>query len=305
MTISLAESQAINEIASLLYDFLPGKPHPYADQSISFKGVANIVGVGQYWSDGSKLPSLAQLLERTLQYQRDKFCDLILGIVHAGLIYRNNKGNPINREEIKRLNELLRKVQFKIPDLWNPEFLDSLPSVHHFDSQQSTKISSEQTWELKDALIKLSQLSPQQRGFAFEKFLNRLFELNDLAPRGPFRLVGEQIDGSFQLRQDIYLVEAKWQDASIGQAELLVFHGKVQGKSTWSRGMFISHSGFTQDGIEAFCRGQPTNMIGMSGQDLYFIVEEQYPLCEVIENKARRAGETGEFYVSVFQLMHE
>jgi len=305
MSISLAESQAINEIASHLYDFLPGKPHPYADQSISFKGVAHKVGVGQFWRDGSKRPSLTLLLERTLQYQRDKFCDLILGIVHAGLIYRNNKGNPIEREEIQRLNELLLKVQFKIPDLWNPVFLDSLPSVHPFESQQPTKISSEQARELKDALIRLSQLTPQQRGFAFEKLLNRLFELHGLAPRGPFRLVGEQIDGSFQLDQNIYLVEAKWQDAPIGQADLLVFHGKVQGKSTWSRGMFISHSGFTQDGIEAFSRGRPTNMIGMSGQDLYFIVEKQYPICEVIEKKARRAAETGEFYVSVYQLMCE
>ena len=117
MSLSLAESQAINEIARHLYDFLPGKPHPYADQTISFKGVAYKVGVGQYWVDGSKLPSLTQLLHKTLEHRRGYFCDLILGIVQVSLIYRNNKSNPIKREEIIHLNDLLSKVQFKIPEL--------------------------------------------------------------------------------------------------------------------------------------------------------------------------------------------
>jgi hypothetical protein len=40
MSLSLVESQTVNKITSLLYDFLPGKPHPFADQEISFEGVA-------------------------------------------------------------------------------------------------------------------------------------------------------------------------------------------------------------------------------------------------------------------------
>ena len=46
--VTLAETQAINEIAKALYDYLPGKPHPYADQTLSFPGVAQQVGVGQF-----------------------------------------------------------------------------------------------------------------------------------------------------------------------------------------------------------------------------------------------------------------
>ena len=37
MSLSLAESQVVNEIAGHLYGFLPGKPNPYADPAISFK----------------------------------------------------------------------------------------------------------------------------------------------------------------------------------------------------------------------------------------------------------------------------
>ena len=40
MSLSLSESQAVNEMAKVLYNFLPGNPYPYADQSVSFKGIA-------------------------------------------------------------------------------------------------------------------------------------------------------------------------------------------------------------------------------------------------------------------------
>ena len=49
--------------------------------------------------------------------------------------------------------------------------------------------------KLKDALVKLNDLKPTPRGFAFEKFLQELFSLFGLAPRGSFRLVGGQIVG--------------------------------------------------------------------------------------------------------------
>lgn len=51
--------------------------------------------------------------------------------------------------------------------------------------------------------------APKKRGFNFEKFLNKLFEVFNLNPRNSFRLTGEQIDGSFHLENNTYLVEAK------------------------------------------------------------------------------------------------
>lgn len=54
MALSLKESQAVTELADKLYPFLPGKPHPYADQSLSFPGVAAKLRLAQYWPAGSK-----------------------------------------------------------------------------------------------------------------------------------------------------------------------------------------------------------------------------------------------------------
>lgn len=300
MPLSLTESQTVTELANFLYDFLPGKPHPYADQSVSFAGIAHSVGLGDYWIGGSKLPAITVLLERTLETERNRFCDLMVGIVRKGIIYRNKKGSPITGEEIRQLNDLIAKVHFKIPELWDQKFLNTLPSPVSKDKKE-TKVLPD-TKKLRDDLLGLAASPSKERGFAFEGFLNNLFNAFSLEPRGSFRLAGEQIDGSFELDHEIYLLEAKWQDKQIGQAEILVLREKVEAKSTWSRGIFISHSGFTKEGLEAFSHGRATNLIGMSGQDLYFILDGKMSLSEALRRKVRLAAETGRFYVSVQEI---
>src|SRR5262249_39772526 len=101
--------------------------------------------------------------------------------------------------------------------------------------------------ELHADLLALSPLDPQPRGFAFEKFLTRLFNGFGFEARGSFRLVGEQIDGSFVLDSQTYLVEAKWHNALTPAADLHVFQGKIGEKADWSRGLFMSYSGFSED----------------------------------------------------------
>ena len=116
-------------------------------------------------------------------------------------------------------------------------------------------------------LVGLTDLSnAQARGYAFRKFLKMLFDAYELQARDAFRLQGEQIDGSFLLGTDTYLQEAKWQRAPCGAGELHAFHGKLDQKAAWARGLFISHSGFTEDGLIAFGKGK--RAICMDGLDL-------------------------------------
>ena len=304
MPSSLKESQAISEMADILYRFLPGKPHPYAAADISFPGVANKLGLSKFWIGGSKKPAIIQLLQATLDYRRDQFCNLIVEIIRMGIAYLSNKGEPVTREEIVNLNQLIKQVNFKIPELWETSFLDSLPSSQPVIKTEVSISNQEAIEKLKNDLIGLLPLKPQERGFAFEKFLNTVFAAYNLDPRGSFRITGEQIDGSFQIGTDVYLVEAKWHDKQIDQGELLIFHGKVEGKSKWSRGLFVSYSGFTPDGLTAYSKGRPTNIIGMDSQDLFHILNGEMSLIEAINRKARRAAETGEFFVSVYSLSH-
>lgn len=125
MAISLKESQAVADMAQLLYDFLPGSGNPGWKGHVSYKSVAKQVGVESFWQPGSKLPMITALLEKTLEYRRDHFEQLILGIVRAGLAYRG-KDRPIQPSEIERLNGHLLEVGFKFPDLWDPSFVGLL-----------------------------------------------------------------------------------------------------------------------------------------------------------------------------------
>ncbi len=296
MPITLKETQAVSRIAGHLYGYLPGNPHPFADQSVSFAGAAKAIGLQSYWQGGSKLPAIMKLLELVLGQERSSFCSLVLEIVRRGTAYRSNKGNPITREEIQELNQLIAAVNFKIPELWDPVFLDSLPRKEASPPPSEEPVDKKVIVDLRQRLLELETLDANPRGYAFERFLQDLFAAFKLDPRQPFRLTGEQIDGSLDIDGETYLVEARW------HSKLSGFSGKVDGKATWSRGLFISYGGFTEDGLEAYSKKGATSIIGITGQDLWFVVDGKVTLPDAIRLKARCAAETGQFYVSVLEL---
>jgi len=305
VVLSLAETQIISEMADFLYSFLPGKPHPYANRSISFAGIATDLELEKYWTGGSKRPAIAALLEGTLSQEKSKFCSLMTQIVNRSIKYRG-KSDPISREEIELLNDYIQKLGFKIPELWDPKFLETLPtSIPPKNEEEIVKRKNLKNILplLLNELVGFNKLAPQERGYAFEKFLTVFFSAFEMHPRSPFRLVGEQIDGSIDFEGNTYLIEAKWQTKLVGNDELLSLNGKVGGKATWSRGIFISYSGFSEDGLLAFSRGRPTNLIGISGQDLYFVLNGGMQLDRMISIKARRAAEEGRVFVPVQELI--
>ena len=302
MALTLKEGQAITELADKLYPFLPGKPHPYADQSLSFPGVAARLGLAQCWPAGSKGPAIARLLAATLETERGRFCPLILAVVQQGMTYRMNK-DPVSREDIDELNEIILKIGYKIPELHDPEFLRALPrrgkegKTHDADSPDPKAVT-----DLQARVTELQRVEPVKRGFAFESLLSELFGLFGLAPRGAFRLIGEQIDGSFELDSEVYLLEARWRNERATNADLLVFAGKVAGKAQWSRGLFVSYAGFSEEGLQGFGQGRSTNLIGLDGLDLYHILSGTLDMRDVLRRKVRRAAETNRFFVPVREL---
>ena len=149
-------------------------------------------------------------------------------------------------------------------------------------------------------LVEVSTMDPQARGYAFETFLKDVFDAYGMSARAAFRLRGEQIDGSFVLGDQTYLLEARWRNAQVDGADLRAFNGKIEEKASWSRGLIISQSGFTADGLHAFGRGK--RVICMDGLDLHEVLSGRLHLADVIARKARRAAETGMAYVPVRDL---
>lgn len=144
---------------------------------------------------------------------------------------------------------------------------------------------------LKQRLVELSALAPHPRGYSFEAWLRDAFNFYGLAAREPFRNRGEQIDGSFVLQGETYLLEAKWESEKTPAKDLHAFQGKLEQKAAWARGLFVSNSGFTEDGLAAFGRGK--RVVCMDGLDLYDILDLELPLNVALERKVRRAAETG------------
>jgi hypothetical protein len=156
---------------------------------------------------------------------------------------------------------------------------------------------------LKEAYFALQQLPAHTRGFAFQRFLHDLFSAHHLITRTAFRLTGEEIDGSFDLGSHTWLLEAKWHSKPTAQSDLLVFNSKVEGKSTWARGIFISYAGFTYEGLIAFRHGKRTSIIGMDGNDLLLILDGAISLQDAIKIKSMKAVENNDFFVTLSALI--
>lgn len=305
-------------MAKVLYNFLPGSGQSTWKGHITFYTVAQEVGVGDFWRGGSKEPAIGILLENTLEYRRQLFEKLILSIVKAGLKYRQKKNDPIREEEIKTLNGLILEVGFKFPSLWDYNFLESLKNdgatratkiVDQEILAERVKASKESEFikkreQLRSHFYELfNQINRQSAGLELEKILNKLFELYDLSPRGPFRIKGEQIDGSFELDNEVYLLEAKWESHKISEAPLLVFKGKVEGKSSFTRGVFIALNGFTTEALEAITRGKQANFFLLDGYDIVTILEGRMRLDYLMRAKLRRLAEEGRIFVSATELI--
>jgi len=306
--LTIPETQAISELAAVLYNFLPGSTFAPTGVKIDFGTVAQSLGLGHLWPGGSKLPAIEALLEGTLQTKKDKFCILIIRIVQEGIKYRNRKKDPITKEEIQKINNLNAQLHFKIPELHDPDFIAKLPTERLTEEKKKSTtnpqvVNPEKLTEIKTEFMKISQLQPHERGYAFEKFLRELFEIYNFNPKPSFRTQGEQIDGSIEFDHEIYLLEAKWQDKAITEADILVLDGRVQGHSTMGRGIYITAGCFSQDGIAAYRRLRPSSIVGIDGQDLYFVLEKFLPLDEVLRFKLRKLVETGEFHYPVAKLI--
>lgn len=308
MSLKLKESRAIAEIADLLYGYLPGSGSEKWRGHVSFKTVAEKVGVDEFWQPGSKTPMITALLERTLEFRKGRFEPLIVEIVRAGLIYRAKQGFHVKPEEIDKLNGLILELGFKFPDLWDPEFKATLEQdgstrakkhVETVLTQEKLKetVRSQRSLDLeqlkKDFYTLHDNPDRQYVGLAFEKILNGLFSLHGLSPREPFRVVGEQIDGSFELDHEIYLLEAKWKQDPCPEADLLIFRGKIEGKSAYTRGVFVSFNGVSREAALSITQGKQPNFFTVDGYDITMLLEDNVDLAIFFRKRQRLLAEEG------------
>jgi hypothetical protein len=212
---------------------------------------------------------------------------LFSGLLEGWEIYA---GAPISESSKTLLNVILKRLGGAATSVQ--------PQQTH---ETKAPVSDTLSQNLLSQLIQVSRLPPQQRGYALEGFLREVFNAYGLSSRASFRLQGEQIDGSFVLYNETYLLEAKWENPLTGAADLHTFEGKLGQKALWSRGLFISISGFSEDGLVAFGRGK--RLVCMDGQDLSEMLMRRLSVADVLAAKVRRAAETGNPFIRVRDLM--
>jgi len=315
MALPLKYAVAIKALAQCLYDFLPGSgAAQWGKGHTTFGTVATQAGVGEFWqTEGSKLPKVIRLLEMTLLHRPQRFEPLIIAIVKEGLRYRSTNGAPINGEEVTAINGHILDLGFKFPDLWDSDFLAALnikdadrarENVERAHREQELKVTVRQQRaralaELKSDLEAIFVLENRQAaGFRLEKLLNKLFSLAGLEPRKPFKLEGEQIDGSFVLADEVYLLEAKWEKAPLPEAPLLIFRGKIEGKSNATRGVFIAMNGVSTEAEQAIVRGKQPNFFVMNGHDLMMVVQGALPLDQFLRRRQRLLAEEAAMFAT-------
>lgn len=316
MALPFKQATAVSSLAAHLYDYLPGSGNPNWKGHVSFKTVAEAVRVGRFWQPGSKLPMIEALLSKTLEHERAYFERLILEIVRSGITYRAKQRNPITPADIDILNGHILELGFKFPDLWDPDFQASLrmdsttrakERVDDAIQRERAKVSvlsarTEHLERLSATFLDLHAMLPQPAGIAFEKLLNELFDLEGLAPRGSFRVVGEQIDGSATLDHESYLIEAKWEKDAQPEASLLTFRGKIEGKSAFTRGIFIALNGISEPARQAITLGKQPTFFVVNGHDLMMVLKGNIALPEFFRQRQRLLAEEGQVVVPFGEL---
>ncbi|NTE56613.1 hypothetical protein G6M78_16180 [Agrobacterium tumefaciens] len=212
----------------------------------------------------------------------------------AGRLDRGEEEDVPNARQ--RLSAVLQKLGGK-PIPIDPDAEPALPKVapETKGPSQSDLVSLEQEFL---ALTTMNE-APQQRGFAFERFLKRWFDVWGLDAHASFRIVGEQVDGSFQHEGSTYLVEAKWHSRPADAAMLHSFQGKLLERPDWTRGLYVSYGSFSGESFDAFTARR---LIMMDGADIYHALNRRLDLGEVVRKKVRYHSERRQPFARVTDL---
>lgn len=218
-------------------------------------------------------------------------------LAFAGLEVRED-GNVATRARVTTLSKT-RSTSPEVIASSDPESV-SPPRP----SRETSRPSSAALEALRGQYSRLAAMSDRQAaGREFERFLNSLFAAFGLDPHEPFRLIGEQIDGSFEMDAEVYLLEAKWTAERTELAEMDPFFGKLRRKSVLARGLFISMNGYFESSLTAAHQGDGPSVILMDGAHMMRVLDGSWHLVKLLRYLWRMRIERGQLYTPVTQVV--
>jgi Restriction endonuclease len=153
----------------------------------------------------------------------------------------------------------------------------------------------------------VQNLEPQARGKNFEKIIGLMLSNENIRHSLAYRPQGEEIDGAFIWNAHTFLIEAKWHKDPMSASDIYAFKGKVDGKFSGTRGVFISMSGYSDDCLKALSYGKELNILLFDQDDIKDIVgnqnEEGMDFTKVLTEKLFAASQTGNVYLTWRNLL--
>lgn len=154
--------------------------------------------------------------------------------------------------------------------------------------------------QLKDETKYPENTDKRRRGYEFETYLFDAFEADGITVKKPYKSPGEQVDGGIYFDGAWYLIEAKWHSKRLPVSDVYSFKGKVDGKLSGTKGLFISWSGYSDECSDALSLGKDLNVILFDSSDVE--VAEKVGWKKVITEKLMFASLYGQVYASSLLL---
>jgi len=99
------------------------------------------------------------------------------------------------------------------------------------------------------------------------------------------------------------LMESKWENHSLPEADLLVFRGKIEAKSTFTRGVMIALNDVSRQARDAITRGKAPSFFVMNGHDLTMILSGTIGLPDYLRKHVRLLAEEGRVFVHFLDIL--
>ena len=81
-----------------------------------------------------------------------------------------------------------------------------------------------------------------------------------------------------------------------------LFNEKVSSESGFTRGLFISFSGYSDEALATFSNARTVNIVLMTVQELAIVLTRQLDLIDVLKRKVRALAEEGNYNKSILEM---
>jgi hypothetical protein len=143
-----------------------------------------------------------------------------------------------------------------------------------------------------------------ERGTRFEQFMNAVFGYYCQRSEGPFRRVGEQLDGLFVFDNHPYYVEIRWKKKKATAADVSVLRDRAKaGFGGDTKALFLSFEGFSPECLEELEGRTDERVILMDGSDLMVVLQGEMGFDVLLAEKQLHLSRTKRPYVSAYEVL--